>query len=199
MSTSTDIDRIESGDILIEVDSSGDLVIHNLLENESLAVTSIGLEAPTIRAGNDISMQGTGTITNVRPSTTGIGWSLDSTVTGEKWGKIQFNDASGADVYWTSNREDGDAFRVRNVNTSNNLFNVNDSGLVDVQNGDLHVNGGEIQTPRGAPTTSELADGERMRYVSDGSDGNAAGDVVSARNNAGTIVSQVVIAAADDV
>lgn len=66
-----------------------------------------------------------------------------------------------------------------------------DAGAVDT--GDVRYR------QRGAPTTAELADGERMTYVSDGTDGNAAGDLVSARNNAGTIVGQVIVAAVNDV
>lgn len=57
---------------------------------------------------------------------------------------------------------------------------------------------GDVYQQRGAPTTDELADGERMLYVSDGSDGNSAGDLVSARNNGGSIVAQVVAAASGD-
>lgn len=57
---------------------------------------------------------------------------------------------------------------------------------------------GIVYDQRGAPTTSELADGQRMVYTSDGTDAHAAGDLVSARNAAGTIVSQVIAAAAND-
>lgn len=52
--------------------------------------------------------------------------------------------------------------------------------------------------PRGAPAATDLADGNRTIYTSDGTDGHAAGDLVSARNNAGTIVSQVIAPAAND-
>lgn len=71
------------------------------------------------------------------------------------------------------------------------------TGDLDV-GGILSVSSGTIQQQRGAPTTTELADGERMTYTSDGTDAHSAGDLVSARNNAGTIVSQVIAAAADD-
>lgn len=57
---------------------------------------------------------------------------------------------------------------------------------------------GVVHKQRGAPTTSELDTGERMVYTSDGSDAHSAGDLVSARNDAGSIVSQVIAAAADD-
>ncbi|MDS0280300.1 hypothetical protein NDI85_21175 [Halomicroarcula sp. S1AR25-4] len=62
----------------------------------------------------------------------------------------------------------------------------------------LFTGGSTVHVQRGAPTTDDLAAGERMVYTSDGSDGNAAGDLVSARNDSGAIVSQVIAAAADD-
>lgn len=58
--------------------------------------------------------------------------------------------------------------------------------------------GGTVQQQRGAPITAELDPGERMQYMSDGSDGNSAGDLVSARNDSGTIVSQVIAPASND-
>ena len=58
--------------------------------------------------------------------------------------------------------------------------------------------GTTTHTQRGAPTADDLAPGERMVYTSDGSDSHAAGDLVSARNDGGVIVSQVMAAAADD-
>lgn len=77
-------------------------------------------------------------------------------------------------------------------------FEIDANGNVTFPSGTVTASSGTIQQQRGAPTTTELADGERMQYTSDGSDGNAAGDLVSARNNAGTIVDQVIAAAADD-
>lgn len=199
MSSSTDITRIETGDLLIEQEADGDIVIRNLADGTPIFVGNGRFRAlGPIQAPRNITMEGVGQILDVESETIGIGWELDSAVAGNHWAKLQFDDASGDNIYWTSNRNSNDAFRVHNPGTGNRLINVNDGGLVEIPSGDITINGGTTQTPRGAPTTAELADGERMQYVSDGSDGNSAGDVVSARNNAGTIVSQVVIAAAND-
>lgn len=53
-----------------------------------------------------------------------------------------------------------------------------------------------VETQRGDPTTDELAAGESLLYLSDGSTG-AAGDLVRAHNDGGTILTQVVAALAD--
>lgn len=90
--------------------------------------------------------------------------------------------------------------------TSGRLAELTDGTLVIGDGQDWHdaqtwasaIANGDVYQPRGAVTTNELADGERMVYVSDGSDGNSAGDLVSARNNAGAIVSQVIAAASGD-
>jgi len=90
--------------------------------------------------------------------------------------------------------------------TSGRLAELIDGTLVigdgstwqDAQSFVQQVASGINYEQRGAPSTSELADGERMVYVSDGSDGNAAGDLVSARNNGGAIVDQVLAAASGD-
>lgn len=72
-------------------------------------------------------------------------------------------------------------------NHETNTNNPHDTVLADVH-----------APQRGAPSTTELASGDRMLYTSDGSDSHSAGDLVSARNDAGAIVSQVVAAAVDD-
>jgi hypothetical protein len=51
---------------------------------------------------------------------------------------------------------------------------------------------------RAEPTTDELADGEVMMYVSDGSGGGAAGDFVVARNTSGTVNVAVLAIAGTD-
>lgn len=90
--------------------------------------------------------------------------------------------------------------------TAGRLAELNDGTLVigdgsnwqDAQSWISAIANGDVFQQRGAPTTDELADGERMVYVSDGSDGNATGDLVSARNNGGSIVDQVIGAASSD-
>lgn len=62
----------------------------------------------------------------------------------------------------------------------------------------VRVTNGMINAQRGAPTTSELPTGTRLLYTSDGTDGHTAGDLVSARNNAGTIIDQVIAPASND-
>lgn len=50
-----------------------------------------------------------------------------------------------------------------------------------------------FEAQRGAPDADELADGEKMLYVADGSAANStAGDVVVARNDGGTIEEAVI-------
>lgn len=111
---------------------------------------------------------------------------------------IRHSDNSGADtIHWRRNAATPEAFGVQNYTTGTTLLSVADDGTTQSA-GSVSSSGGFIAEQRGAPTTSELADGERMQYTSDGSDGHSAGDLVSARNNAGTIVSQVIAAAADD-
>lgn len=91
----------------------------------------------------DINLDGTGALLNIVPETIGILWQLDSATSGQYWGKIQFNDAvDGANnVYWASNRNLNDAFKVRNDSDGLDLFNITDSGLVEVMAGDLSVSG----------------------------------------------------------
>lgn len=71
---------------------------------------------------------------------------------------------------------------------------VNASGQVAAN----PVRGDHTFAQRGAPSTDELASGERMLYVSDGEDDFNAGELVAARNNDGTITSQAVAANTDD-
>lgn len=52
---------------------------------------------------------------------------------------------------------------------------------------------GTINQQRGDPTTSELDDGENMTYNSDGSGTGAAGDLVYAVNDAGTILTSIIV------
>lgn len=83
---------------------------------------------------------------------------------------------------------------VRTINDGQTLYghtlNMNGDGI-------RHANGVGY-TQRGAPTTSDLNAGERMIYVSDGSDAHTAGDLVSARNQGGTIIDQVIADGAND-
>ena len=69
-------------------------------------------------------------------------------------------------------------------------------GLMDVGEGVSSL--GYASDTRPEPTVDELEDGKRMLYVSDGTDDYEAGDLVSARNDAGTIVSQPIGLVADD-
>lgn len=56
-----------------------------------------------------------------------------------------------------------------------------------------------LEAQRAAPDTDELADGEQMIYQADGSAANsAAGDLVVARNNSGTIEEAVLALAGTD-
>jgi len=59
----------------------------------------------------------------------------------------------------------------------------------------MHPLGKTFGGQRAEPTTSDLADGEYMYYVSDGDGANSAGDFVVARNNGGSIETNVVGAA----
>lgn len=111
---------------------------------------------------------------------------------------IRHNDNSTADtIHWRRNAATPEAFGVQNFTTGTTLLSVADDGATQSA-GPVASSGGFIAEQRGAPTTSELADGERMQYTSDGTDAHSAGDLVSARNSAGTIVSQVIVAAAND-
>lgn len=70
---------------------------------------------------------------------------------------------------------------------------VDDSGNVGLLSPLLLTLAGQTT----APTTDDLADGEYMMYVADGSGANAAGDLVAARNNGGVIETNAFAAAID--
>jgi hypothetical protein len=85
----------------------------------------------------------------------------------------------------------GSTHAIAEIDADDNL-EIGDGTLpVDTQSG------GEKMSPRGDPTTSELDDGEVMRFVSNGSGTGSAGDLVYARNNSGTIQTQVIVAASN--
>lgn len=123
-----------------------------------------------------------------------------NTITAVELIDLHTTDGSGDKWHVDPRGADGD-FAVEyhaSGGTSYNVMEFEKNGDVTMPSGDAIINGGTTQKQRGAPTTTELADGDRMTYVSDGTDAHAAGDLVSARNAAGTIVSQVIAAAAND-
>lgn len=74
---------------------------------------------------------------------------------------------------------------------------IGPSGNVVLQRGSLEVDQGTIHHQRGDPTTSELDAGENMTYNSDGTGTGAAGDLVYAVNDAGTVKTTVLAAKAN--
>ena len=80
------------------------------------------------------------------------------------------------------------------------LIVLNSAGGPGIQVNSSHLNvddyvsvgRGVVHQQRDEPTTAELSAGEVMTYNSDGSDGNTAGDLVYAFNDAGTIRTQVI-------
>ena len=80
-------------------------------------------------------------IVNLAPENDSLQWSLNSSDPDKEWGKLQFDDVSGDQVWWTSNRGSGDAFKVYSGAANGYVFNVKDNGQVNIPNGDFNVTG----------------------------------------------------------
>lgn len=103
--------------------------------------------------------------------------------------------------------KDADGNYYYDAGTVNEQFDNVD--VVEDSDGNLSivVNGNEVRVhelahlfsgQRAEPGTNELADGEVMMYVSDGSGAGAAGDFVVARNSGGTVNVAVLAIAGTD-
>ena len=97
----------------------------------------------TVYSHRDLDMN-QNKIVNLAPETESLEWNLDSNDGSKDWGKLQFNDANGNWVYWTSNRGEGDAFKVHSE-TNNDLINVKDNGEVKILSGDLNLTENSIR------------------------------------------------------
>lgn len=91
---------------------------------------------------------------------------------------------------------DNDHLRLY-TNTAGQVLALLNGGGVEIPNGHVDVAGGVEGQQRGAPSTTELASGASMVYTSDGTDAGAAGDLMYAVNDAGTIKTSVVAAKAN--
>lgn len=87
------------------------------------------------------------------------------------------------------------AFYINPANGDLNIFNYtyfDDVFSIDNDMGTVTHLRGTIRGQRGDPTTTDIAAGENLVYNSDGSGAGGAGDLVVARNDAGTIETHVI-------
>ena len=138
-------------------------------------------------------------------------------------GELVFQDTAEANYKWGLRATARDDFFVENHDNLTTRLQLVKQGPSIVRNSTLHVRdgpvlatgtdgsgraidaaeggvrsaGGVVNQQRSEPTTAELAPGENMTYNSDGNGTGAAGDLVYAVNDAGTIKTNVIARRSD--
>jgi len=138
-------------------------------------------------------------------------------------GELVFQDTAESNYKWGLRATAGDDFYVENHDNlttrlqlvkqgpsivRNSPLEVLDGPLlatgtdgsdraIDATGGGIRSAGGVVNQQRSEPTTAELAPGENMTYNSDGTGTGAAGDLIYAVNDGGTIKTQVLARRSD--